>query len=251
MPTDPKYLADRLRSERVVDSGRMKDSGIDYLRACITRWDGLGWHAYVAVLPRGESVADAHAVWDAFEPGERDLIVLYDGKRWDARGWGLDSARIAGELSAAAPLLEVSYSHGLRDALNRLGAAASGTTYLAEPKARGIPESAWRFGLVGLGGVTVLGALAWVMARRQQRGADRAQRRRQALAACERARSDVMAAASTQDPARASHLRSQIARLDAELSSLGRDDDATLTRIEQISDEISALQAGNRPARAG
>ena len=52
----------------------------------------------------GESIDDYRGLWEksGFD-AQKDLLVVFDGKRWEARGWGLSEAKIASALSSSRP----------------------------------------------------------------------------------------------------------------------------------------------------
>jgi hypothetical protein len=225
----PSEVVERLRRDRWADpGGRVKDPG-----PLVDAIDGR--QSYVVVLPEGASLAEWRALWRLLDlQDEGDLLVLFDGRRWEARGWGLSSAEISAALDQAEPALRDGFGAGLAEALGQLEAAQTGGA---------------TFGSVALGAGAVaamaaLGGLGWILVRRIQR-------EREGRAEVEKARAsldDTVAELilTSDELGESGHtLQEKAVALQAAVRSVPADltPRVRAARIEQLENEVVALQS--------
>jgi hypothetical protein len=108
MSVDLDRIAVALRQDRVFDSGRLKPGGRRELSSTIERWQrAYSLYAYVVLLGPDESSEGARALWGKLGlDNKRDLLLIANGRRWEARGWGLSARQVEQALTRAAPALE-------------------------------------------------------------------------------------------------------------------------------------------------
>lgn len=256
----------------LVDEGLLKPGGRREVIAAIREWDKRGLHARMMLVPRGSALEPWRGLWHqlGLDP-KRDLLLLFNGQRWEARGWGLSPNEIERALAAAKDGLSVYWGRGLVQAIDQLGAAnrehhVAATTDPkrgptakppllppAESTAFG-PEFAW-VGW-GLGGVAI-GAITWILTRRQKRATEAGTAFEQARTAAESAYADLMIAADELathglDAETSAALQTKAARLADQLDTIvrtaGRDTHArqnpvTIGKLQQLESEIAALRS--------
>jgi hypothetical protein len=193
-----------LRSNRISHGGRLKPGGEKEVAATIQRWEReRGLRAYVAVLPAGEDVTQGRALWDRLGlDSKRHLLLIANGKRWEARGWGLSAGRVQTALERATPGLSQYLGRGLAQALDELGAltvasaaqtgAARPQTDTSAPVTAEEPESSSTSIALGLLGTVAAGALGFVIYRRSKRAKEQRADYDSARASAERAFADLM-----------------------------------------------------------
>lgn len=118
--------ARQFQSRYLVDRGGLLRPGgrRELLREMARLRDG-GAVARVLLVPRGEDLAPWRGVWDELRLEERtDLLLLFNGDRWEARGWALTPEAIGRALEAAEADLRVYYARGLSGALRNLAEAS-------------------------------------------------------------------------------------------------------------------------------
>lgn len=230
---DRAEIARLLRSTRIWDSGWLKPAGRADVDAALDRWEADGRRARIVLAERGADLASLRPLWGdlGLDPAS-DLLLLYNGERWEARGWGLDDADIAAALDAAEPELAEYVGKGLVAALDGLGAATGGTPGWLLP--------------VG-GGVALVGAgLAWLIARRERvRAAEGTKLLADARDSAEGAYATLILDADRLGPAHF-QLQEQAARLRRELDVAtreGGDPKIRAGRMRQVEDEIATLQS--------
>jgi len=222
---DRAEVANGLRRGRIVDSGWLAPAARQDLEAA------LGDRVWVVLAERGSDLRALRPVWNdlSLDP-ERDLLVLYNGERWEARGWGLDDAAIAEALDRAEPALATDPAAGIRAAMDELDAARGGVPW------------GW---VGGAGGVFALG-LGWIVWRREKVARER---RTAALTdakgSAELAYANLILDADRLGPD-SFDLQQRASRLRRELDSVARDTadpNVRAGRMRQVEDEITALQS--------
>src|SRR5262249_43977183 len=105
MSVDVESIRAALAQDRVYDSGRLKSGGKHELESALERWQrDHSLRAYVVVLPPDEDLEPARALWQKLGlDSKRDLLLIANGRRWEARGFGLTGAQIESALARAAP----------------------------------------------------------------------------------------------------------------------------------------------------
>ena len=137
------------RSRYLIDRGELLRSGgrRELLRE-MARLRDAGAVARVLLLPRGEDLAPLRGVWDELRLDERtDLLLLFNGDRWEARGWSLSPQAVGSTLEAAEADLRVYYARGLSVALRDLAGASPSVS---------VPREASRWLPFSLGGLLLL-----------------------------------------------------------------------------------------------
>src|SRR5262249_24054988 len=77
-----------------------------------------GLRAHVLVLPLADSPADAKPLWDKLGfDNQRDLLLVTNGKGWEARGWGLTAEKIDSAMKDAAPAFKQYLGKGVTTSL--------------------------------------------------------------------------------------------------------------------------------------
>ena len=89
-------LTTALRTDPLADpSGIIKPAGRSELMAAIETLRKNGRRARVAVLPPGTDLTTARPLWGRLGLTEsQDLLLLFNGQRWEARGWNLNRGQI-------------------------------------------------------------------------------------------------------------------------------------------------------------
>jgi hypothetical protein len=249
--------ASQLRSRPVADVGRLlKPGGLREIERELARLAGGGLHGHVVVAPRGEDLGPWMALWDrmGYRSGG-DLLLLFNGNDWYARGWDLDQAAILKALDDARPALGAYYGRGLTVALANLTAATGRKT--ETPKARSsslLP--------VFLGAGTAMAAgVGWVILRRRKRGQERRQSLAEARSSADQVFADVLLATEDMQGPEAAQLRDKASRLRDQIDALAppslkqlpaKEESLTLARLRQMENELEALrssvlQAKRRP----
>src|SRR5262245_19769414 len=125
MSLDVQTAARQLSARSLADpTGMLKPAGRREVEEVIKRWEAQGRFAHVLCVPASD-LGPFHAVWGKLSLTEtRDLLLLFDGMRWEARGWGLSPQVVERELETARPALKQYYGKGLAVALEGLGKAA-------------------------------------------------------------------------------------------------------------------------------
>jgi hypothetical protein len=268
MSTDLEKIADQLRSERLFDSGRLKPGGRRELVQVMQRWEHeRGQRAFVVVLPRDESLEPARALWEklGLDP-TRDLLLIANGERWEARGWGLSPGRVHQALVRAAPALERYFARGLVVALDELAALSvasrAAKQVVRAPEARsGISRStreaeessssgsivAW-----GVAGVVTAGLVGFVIARRNRRAKERRAEFDAVRASAERAFADLILSseelsgeAGRELQLKGGEVRRRLDDLiaEAEGNPSRMNDPVLLGKIRHIESELAALRS--------
>lgn len=228
------------------DVGRLKKGGRRELEAAIdTRWK-RGWRARVVILAGSADLTPYRTLWDELGLDDRtDLLLVASGRRWEARGWGLTAPQVAKALDAAEPQLRRYLAAGLVAALDNLEAATKPPAKPAPPASSGLVAPTG----IAVGGLLLVGAVGWVVARRRKRGAGARQRYLAAFEAAERSYADLMvdadALADGDDLLRdAAKLKGELDRIDGQ--ARGRPatqaDPVTIGRLEQVGNQLAALR---------
>jgi len=248
--------ASQLRSRPVADVGRLlKPGGLREIEREIARLAGAGLHGHVVVAPRGEDLGPWHELWGRMGyESSRDLLLLFNGRDWQARGWNLDQAAILKALDEARPALEAYYGRGLTVALANLAAATGRKT---EP-----PRRSSSLLPVFLGAGTAMAvAVGWVILRRRKRSQERRQSLSEARSSADQVFADVLLAAEDMAGPEAAQLREKATRLRDQIDAVAppnlkqlpaKEESLTLARLRQMENELEALrssvlQAKRRP----
>jgi hypothetical protein len=257
MPADLNASATALRETPLVDRGLLKPGGKAELLATIDRWKSRGLRAYVFVTERNEDLAAWHGLWSALAlDARKDLLLIFNGTRWDARGWGLDEARIKQALERAEPGLRSYYARGLVMALDELGALATGSPS-NQPTAPGLAtarparESSGMGILAGLLVAMSVGLFGWVLWRRKHIGVRRYAEFEKARLSAEQTYADVVLAAEalpdlgTEEKHRASELKGRLDRLAREAAArpVSSNDPVLIGKVQQLENEIATLHS--------
>lgn len=198
--------------------------------------------AYVALTPKGTEVRAWRALWDELALDDhQDLLLLYDGRRWEARGWGLDDAEIGALLDQHEGALLDGVADGLVAALEGLEAAAAPAGSALGPATLGVGAVA---------GVAALAALGWLVARRVRLGREEAQVSHARAALEDTVAQLILDADALGDPGSA--LQHHAVRLQAEVRRIPATEDTRIrvARIHQLEDEVVALQSQVLASRA-
>ena len=257
MAVDLTAAASALRESPLVDHGLLKSGGRDEVTAAIDRWNRRGLRAHVFITERGEDLEPWRALWSELRLDEKkDLLLLFNGKQRDARGWGLGRAPIQEALRQAESGHPAYFGHSLVMALDQLGAAATGTS--APSSARETPahdESEPRgsgFGLMtGVAIAVPVAALAWVLRRRKKLGEQRFAEFEKTRLLAEQTYADVMVAAEAlsdegnEEQRRAGELKDRLDRLAREAAQrpTAANDPVLLGKVEQLDNEMAALHS--------
>jgi hypothetical protein len=248
--------AQQLRSRPVVDVGQLlKPGGLREIEREIARLAAAGLHGHVVVTPRGEALDDWHALWDrlGYQPS-RDLLLLFNGRDWQARGWNLDQAAILKALDEARPALDAYYGRGLTVALANLAAATG-----KQPEKRKARSSSLLPVVLGAG--TAMAVVGWVILRRRKRGQESRKTLAEARSEADQVFADVLLATEDMQGPEAAQLRDKATRLRDQLDALAppnlkqlpaKEESLTLARLRQMENELEALrssvlQAKRRP----
>jgi hypothetical protein len=258
MPADLNAAADTLRNEPLLDRGALlKPGGKAEVLAAIEKWKGRGLSAHVVITERNDDLGPWHGLWSllSLDP-KKDLLLVFNGTRWDARGWGMDSPRIQRALESAEPGLRSYYARGLVMALDQLGAAATGSP-AGTSDSKGTEAEPRSGGGAGLGifaGLLIAIAglfFGWVLRRRKVLGSERYAAFEKARLVAEQSYADVMLAAEAlpdsgvEEKRRASELKGRLDRLGREAASrpMSADDPVLLGKVQQLENEIAAIHS--------
>jgi hypothetical protein len=250
-----------LRSRPVADVGHLlKPGGLAEVEREIARLAVNGLFAHVVLTPAGETLGPWHALWtrQGYD-AHRDLLLLFNGRRWEARGWELSPAAIDAALAAAEPALRQYYGRGLVVALGNLGRATGRDKKEREDEGR---KSSSLLGvLAGAGAVTAAAAIGWVVIRRRRLARERRQALHEARSSADQVFADVLLAAEDMTGPDAAQLRDKATRLRDQIEALAppnlkqlpaKEESLTLARLRQMENELEALrssvlQAKRRP----
>lgn len=251
MNLDLDALTATLRTDHLADpAGIIKPAGRAELSKVIDALRKNGHQARVAVLPPGTDLTTAHPLWGRLGLTEpRDLLLLFNGQRWEARGWKLNRSQIDAALSAARPSLAKYYAAGLASALLGLGAAAdvkTATTPVATSTGRS-GGGLFVGGALAVGG----GALGFIIMRRRRLQRQQSRAIHSARGDAERVFAEVILATEDLPEADAAPLRDRASRLKDELDALPAPQKAlppaeesfTRARFDQLENELEALRS--------
>lgn len=167
-----------LQASQLVDNDTLRaDERAQVLRT-LADLSERGLQAYVVVLPQSEELQDWYKLWPLLKLREGSaLLLLYNGRRWEARGWGLPADAIGRELSRAALARQHGLGAGLSTALTALATLAAARTLTdhlpsaQEARTRRALASEGASSLrlwLGGGAIVLLGGLSWFVLRRQR-----------------------------------------------------------------------------------
>lgn len=254
--------ATALRQSRLVDRGSLlKPRGRAEVRDAVERWKARGRDAYVFITERGEDLAPFRQLFQALTlHPENDLLLLFNGERWEAKGWGLTDREISEALRLAEGAPHTYYARGLVVALDSLGAAAGGaaraprSTTLSErtpePSSTG---SGSRLAPVGIGVALIvpLAAAGWVLRRRAEMGRRRYAEFEKYRLSAEQTYADVMLAAEelpdrgVSEKQRAAELKNRLDHLGREAAArpLDANDPIMIGKAQQLENEIAVIKS--------
>ncbi len=255
-------LAAQLRADHFVDvTAMLKPGGRAEILTEIEQWKARGLLAHVLVA-RGMPTSVLGETWTALHADPRvDLVLFFNGKEWDARGWGLESSRIKAALTAAEPALRQYHGKGIAEALRQLGRAAiggpsTGVTVEAASHSTAPHESGSAVGVTsaGVAALLAVSGLAFILSRRSKLAAEARAAFNDARTSAERAYAELILAAEEvgADGGRDLQLKASDikTRLDAVIASASdkpqkMSDPVTLGKIRQFEDELAALKSTN------
>ena len=111
-------LAAELGSGGLADAAGMAAAEQSRVRQAIAAAAERGLAAYVVHAEPGRPLAPLRALWQKLGLKEgSDLLLLFNGERWEAKGWGLSAPQIAATLDAAEATLSEGAGAGLERAL--------------------------------------------------------------------------------------------------------------------------------------
>ena len=278
--TAPSSALDRaqaaLQAGPVADLGPLlKPGGRRELEAAIQRLGGRGLRVRVLVLPQGAALSAFHSLWQRLGLGPSDLLLLFNGRRVEARGWGLEPRQVSQALAAAEAQAAPYHARRLVNALETLAAAAPARAGERAPQPAPAPAPPPRPSTpaatpapaarddagassvlpwaLGVGATAVAAGVGWVMVRRQRLARERAQSLDRARSDAEQVFADVVLAAEEMPEAEGAALRERASRLHGELGALpstqqqkalpAREQKITLARFGQIENELEALRS--------
>ncbi|MBM3224126.1 MAG: hypothetical protein FJZ47_10020 [Candidatus Tectomicrobia bacterium] len=153
-----------LRTSQLADNDLLTPAERAAVQQTLTQLAQRGLRAYVVVLPQNEEPQTWRKLWELIPIREqRDLLLLFNGRRWEARGWLLPPVTISRELQQAETVVQRERGAGLVAAVTALAAQTSSAS---RPSARGGGSSLplW----LGGGSLVLLGTMGWLLLRRQR-----------------------------------------------------------------------------------
>jgi hypothetical protein len=239
--------AEQLRSRPVADVGQLlKSGGLREIEREIARLAGAGLHGHVVVAPLGADLVAWEVLWGRMGyQSSRDLLLLFNGRDWYARGWDLDQAAILKALDDARPALRAYYGRGLTVALANLAAATG-----RQPEQRRSRSSSLLPVFLGAG--TAMAVVGWVILRRRKRGQERRKSLAEARSEADQVFADVLLATEEMSGPEAAQLRDKATRLRDQIDALAppnlkqlpaKEESLTLARLRQMENELEALRS--------
>ncbi len=234
-------LAEALKKSRLADASGLPEAERARIQQAIAEHGRDELHAYVVETEPGRPLEPLRALWTKLGlDARRDLLLLHNGERWEAKGWGLQGHQVGAALDGAEGALDESVAAGVSLALERLAAAATGIQAPAREH-EGLP-----WGWLTLGGLT-LGGVGWVVARRRKLARERKQRIGAALALAEATQAEVVLSADELTGDQAADVQLRAARLGEELQRVAQDDAAdenlVVGRVRQLESELNTLHS--------
>ncbi len=224
-------LAVELRAGGVADPAEeLGPYGPRILRPVFERHRERGLHAYVVRAEPGRPLDEVWPLWSKLGLNEEsDLLLLYNGTRWEAKGWGLSAAQISQALAAAEPALQRSQTEGLALVLDKLAE-------LVPLEIPWLPLSMHTAALTWLG---------WVLVRKFKRHRQSKQRIAKALSSAAAVQAEVMLAAEQLPTDAAAKVQRHATRLGEEFQPAAQSGDEALAvgRLEQLESELNALHS--------
>lgn len=206
---NPEAVLRELRTAHFVDHGILTPTERVDIQRTLAQLAQQGRQAYILVLPETEELQAWRKLWGLLALREpHDLLLLYNGRRWEARGWGLAAAAIGGVLNQAANALRRSTGAGLVTALNALAEQAPPHTMAdrlgptgasAQTRASSQAGSATLWWWGGAGALALLGGIGWLLHRRMRLQREQEQAFHEACEAAEAAFTHVMLADDAMD----------------------------------------------------
>jgi hypothetical protein len=240
--------AELLRAGPLADLGPLlKPGGRGEVEREIARIAAGGLRAHVVVAPLDADLTPLQALWERLGfASQTDLLLLFNGHHWEARGWDLSPPAIDAALASARPGLHLYYGRGLALALTELE-KATGRGRNDEPRSRSLGGAG-----VAVVGLAAAAGLAWVVVRRQRRARERRRTLAEARADADKVFADVVLAAEEMSGPEAAALRESATRLRDQLDALAppgrkqlppREESLTLARLLQTENELEALRS--------
>ncbi len=234
-------LAQALKARKFADAVALPAAQRTRIEKAIAEHAEEGLHAYVVEAEKGRPLEPLRALWSKLGlDAQRDLLLLHNGERWEAKGWGLKGHQVGLALDGAEGALDESVAAGVALALERLAAAATGNQAPAREH-EGLP-----WGWLSLAGVT-LGGVGWVIARRRKLAKERQQRISAALSLAEATQAEVVLSADELSTEHATDVQLRAARLGEELRRVASDESAdeqlVVGRVRQLESELNALHS--------
>ena len=195
----------------------------------------------VALVP-GEDLAAWRALWGGLNlSSDADLLLLYNGRRWEAKGFGLSATEVSTILDDAEGRLA-------SDPVAGLVAAAEGL----HDAAFGMGWGGWALGIGGVGALSVVGVLGGLALRRRSTlMAERKAAITAARALVDEELADLILASDGVRELQPVHEKAEQIREDVrQLSRSLEDPEIIRGRAEQYQREVAALrtQVRNRTA---
>jgi hypothetical protein len=244
--------ADRaLRAGPLADLGKLlKPGGLRELEAAIARETARGLKAHVLIMAPGTDLGPYRALWErlGYQPAQ-DLLLLFNGRHWEARGWSLTVPQIDGALAASEPALRAYYGRGLATAVTNLARAArkdEGEEPAPRQRSSALPI------IIGVGGTTTLGVIGWAVVRRNRLARERRQALKEARSSADQVFADVLLAAEEMSGPEAVELREKATRLRDQIDALAppdlkqlpaKEESLTMAQLRQMENELEALRS--------
>jgi len=214
----------------------------------IARIAGGGLRAHVVLVPVAEELAPLHTLWMRLGYAEAgDLLLLFNGHRWEARGWGLSRPAIDAALAAAEPGLRLFYGRGLANALANLSEA----TGRAPARAPARPSSLGGI-VAGAAGLGLAAAVAWVIVRRRRRGQESRHTLAEARSSADKVFAEVVLATEDMAGPDGAELRDKATRIHDQIDAIAppslkqlpaKEETLTVARLLQMENELEALRS--------
>lgn len=253
-----------LKSHALADPGQhLKPKGRDEVAAEISLWEGKGLRAHVIVIDPGDSLSDMLGAWSKLGLDEKkDLLLVFDTHGFAAKGWGLSDAELRDALLKAKPREHEVFAARLIDAIDVLGARASGGSVHVEhyPAEDHVPQkhedsgSSMALPIVGgVVGVAGVGLVALAIMRRNKLAKEGLANLADARKSADRAYTDLVLACeelpgdpqASEIQLKASDLKKRVDTLVAETEAKPQKgtDPVQIGKIRQLENEIAALRS--------
>jgi hypothetical protein len=244
--------SEALRTRAVVDVGKLlKPGGLREVEQELARLAAQGLEGHVVVTPREEPLDRwREELWrrQGYHR-HRDLLLVFNGRDWQAQGWDLDPPAVLSALAVAETTLRRSYyGRGLVAALANL-ARATGRDESA-PKRRSGSSLLPVF--LGVGSSSAALVITWVVLRRRKLARERRQALAEARSSADQVFADVLLATEEMSEPEAAPLREKATRLRDQIDAVAppnlkqlppKEESLTLARLRQMENELEALRS--------